>query len=72
MNAMHRTLLALALTLPLTGCDPTAPVQPEPKPEPEKSALDAQFAPIERAKSVEGDVLDQAKAQDEAMRAQGG
>lgn len=59
----------------LAACDPTNPTtpsQPEPKPEPAQSAGRELHAPIDRANAVEGQVLDQAKAQDEAMRAQGG
>ena len=57
---MKRYLIPLALTL--TACDPTPPPQPqtEPKPNP---VFETQIQALEKARAVEGQVMDAADAQ---------
>jgi hypothetical protein len=57
---MKRILIPLALTL--TACDPTPPPQPETarKPNP---VFETQIQAVEKARAVEGQVMDAAEAQ---------
>lgn len=57
---MKWTLLALALTL--AACDSTPPPQPKTEHQP-NPAFDAQIQAVQKARAVEGQVMDAAEAQ---------
>lgn len=61
---MKWTLMLLALTL--TACDPTPPPQPETVRSP-NPVFETQIQAIEKAKGVEGQVMDAAAAQRKQM-----
>lgn len=63
---MKWTLLPLALML--TACDPTPPPQPETERAP-NPVFETQIQAIEKARSVEGQVMDAAEAQRKQMEA---
>jgi hypothetical protein len=61
---MKWTLLLLALML--TACDPTPPPQPETERKP-NPVFETQIQAMEKAKAVEGQVMDAAEAQRKQM-----
>ena len=63
---MKWTLLPLALIL--TACDPTPPPQPETERTP-NPIFETQIQAVEKAKAVEGQVMDTAEAQRKQMDA---
>jgi hypothetical protein len=63
---MKRSLILLALFL--TACDPTPPPQPEAKRAP-NPAFEAQIQAVEKARAVEGQVMDAAEAQRKQIEA---
>ena len=63
---MKWTLIPLALIL--TACDPTPPPQPETERTP-NPVFEAQIQAMEKAKAVEGQVMDAAEAQRKQMDA---
>ena len=75
-----RIALILLATLLFAACqrerpppDPVAgSAATEVAPDPGEETAGSQYDPLNRANAVEGDVLEQQKAQDEAMEAQGG
>lgn len=64
-------LIALALPLLLAACVEDA-ATPPPDDTAKPTVLDSQIQSIERAKQVEGDVLQQKEDMDKQMEAQGG
>lgn len=63
---MKWTLIPLALIL--TACDPTPPPQPETERTP-NPIFETQIQAVEKAKAVEGQVMDAAEAQRKQMDA---
>ncbi|OZA31176.1 MAG: hypothetical protein B7X93_00585 [Hydrogenophilales bacterium 17-61-9] len=63
---MKRTLIPLALIL--TACDPTPPPQPETARAP-NPVFEAQIQAVEKARAVEGQVMDAAEARRKQMDA---
>lgn len=63
---MKWTLIPFALIL--TACDPTPPPQPETERAP-NPVFEAQIQALEKAKAVEGQVMDAAEAQRKQMDA---
>lgn len=65
---MKWTLIPLALML--VACDPTPPPQPETERSP-NPMFESQIKAMEKAKAVEGQVMDAAEAQRRQMEAAG-
>ena len=60
--------ILIPLTLILTACDPTPPPQPETERTP-NPVFETQIQALEKAKAVEGQVMDAAEAQRKQMDA---
>jgi hypothetical protein len=58
--------ILIPLVLIVAACDPTPPPQPETERKP-NPAFDAQIQAVEKARAVEGQVMDAAEAQRKQM-----
>lgn len=68
-----RWIIATVLLLPLAACmQDRPPPPPSATASPTPGTIEDQFAPVTRAKDVEGDVLEAKEATDAALEQQGG